>query len=791
MTNENRSENILKVRPVTNMLLLPGVEYELQLDESSGDYLSSMASDVGMYLIALPLQKNFEQKSLTEDDFYRTGTLIYAKQIHRSENSEYLSVKAIERVRISQLLIHDEQVFAEYVILTDKMDLNEDNKKELVQFIKKSVHEMGKFIKGAEGFLKVVDGIDDINQLIGNLSQHMPISQKDKQALLETDSLKKRGFAFVDHLLREKEAIKFQVEMAERFSEKQNKAYRESVMREQLKTIQGELNKDGSNGYMEKIEAAGMPEEVKKVALEELEKLEIQNTSSPEYNVIRTYLDTLVAMPWKTEVAGEINLEAARKILDEQHYGLEKVKERIIQHLAVMKLRNDKRGSILLLVGPPGTGKTSLGKSVADALGRKYIRMSLGGIKDEAEIRGHRRTYIGAMPGRILQSIKKAGVNNPVFVLDEVDKLMASYNGDPASALLEVLDPEQNNSFTDHYLDVPYDLSGVFFVATANSLDGIQTPLVDRMELIQISSYTGNEKFHIAKDYLIKSVLEEHGLTAGQLCIEDDTLRNIIDDYTMEAGVRGLRRQLATIARVATEKVVTNSVELPYVIRTDMLEEILGRQVSRHEVAEHQNPAGVVTGLAWTPVGGEILFIEGTHIPGSGKLILTGKLGDVMQESAKIALSLVKSRLPLDTLHFNYKEKDIHIHVPSGAVPKDGPSAGIALTTAVASLITGIKVDSRLAMTGEITLRGAVTPIGGLKEKLIAAQRAGIKRVLIPEENMGDLKEIPGEVKDQLSIRPVSTIEEVFKEALGIDLPAPEEILMKQQELLLSHTGNI
>ncbi|HBF38979.1 MAG TPA: endopeptidase La, partial [Firmicutes bacterium] len=649
--------------------------------------------------------------------------------------------------------------------------------------------ELSEKYRGSEHFMKVLEELKDLNSLMMYLSHFMPISNSEKYDLLETQSLKERSLKFIDYLIKLKETVEIQLEMAERFSEKANKNYRETVLREQLKAIQEELNEgngEGSkkdNDYLSKIEEAGMPPDVKKTALEELDKLEAQGPNSPEYNVIRNYLDLLVQLPWKKSEGKPINLEEARRILDEQHYGLDKVKDRIIQHLAVMQLKKDKKGSILLLVGPPGTGKTSLGKSIAEALDRKYIRLSLGGIRDEAEIRGHRRTYIGAMPGRIIQSIKKAGENNPVMVLDEVDKLMVGgYSGDPASALLEVLDPEQNNSFTDHYLDLPYDLSDVFFIATANSLESIPGPLLDRMEVIQISSYTINEKFHIGKNHLMPAILEEHGLTAEQFVIEDDVLEKIISDYTLEAGVRGLKKQLAALARIASEKIVSNKIELPYKVKGDQLEELLGRQVSRHDRAELDNPPGVVTGLAWTPVGGEILFIEATDMSGSGEVTLTGQLGDVMKESARISLSLLKSRLPMNSI--NFKERDLHIHVPSGGVPKDGPSAGITLFTALASLVTGIKVDSKIAMTGEITLRGAVLPIGGLKEKLLGAQRAGITKVLIPKENEIDLKDVPEEVRKQLTIIPVETIEDVLKETLGIALPRIEHVLNLNQKVL-------
>ena len=519
-----------------------------------------------------------------------------------------------------------------------------------------------------------------------------------------------------------------------------------------------------------------MPKEIRAAAREEAEKLENQNPASPDYNILREYLDFMLALPWRVRRAKTAGLKEARRMLDEQHYGLEKVKERIVQHLAVMQLKGDRQGSILLLVGPPGTGKTSLGKSIARTLGRKYVRISLGGIRDEAEIRGHRRTYIGAMPGRILEGIKKAGTMNPVMVLDEVDKVAASYNGDPAAALLEVLDPEQNSTFTDHYLDLPYDLSNVFFIATANTLETIPAPLLDRMEIIELSSYTAGEKFHIGREHLIPEALAENGLTAKDVSIGDETLKTIISDFTMEAGVRGLKKQLNVIARTAAEKIVMGSAEKPFTVQPQDLEEILGRRAYRHDVAQSTGAPGVVTGLAWTPVGGEILFIEAGEMPGNDQVILTGQLGDVMKESARISLSLLKSRLPVNAVQF--RDHDIHIHVPSGAVPKDGPSAGIALFTALASLVTGIPVDPHLAMTGEVTLRGAVLPIGGLKEKLIAADRAGITRALIPKENLQDLKDVPEEVRARIGIVPVETVEDVLREALGIALPKAEQVLL-------------
>lgn len=779
MMNLDKQNKEGMVIPVSGIVLLPGMKYTLKLNKISEEGLENLAKEE-QFSIALPLKQNFNQNQLKEEDFHRIGVTFSVNEIEKTENGYQVKIKVVDRVEINKLNVYDDFIRVEFQLAPDVIDLTEKNQEEMLEYMKKITREVSENFKGSEQFMKLVEEQKDLNKLMGHLTQFMPLSNGERYDLIQHQSLKERSLKFMDYLLKQKEALKLQFELAEKFTEKANKNYRESVLREQLKAIQSELNEGKKEGtkkdkdYFNRIEEAQMPLEVKEAALEELEKLESQSPNSSEYNIIRNYLELLIKLPWKKAEPKTINLEEARHILDEQHYGLEKVKDRIIQHLAVMQLKKDKKGSILLLVGPPGTGKTSLGKSIAEALDRKYSRLSLGGIRDEAEIRGHRRTYIGAMPGRIIQSIRKAGETNPVMVLDEVDKLMMGYNGDPASALLEVLDPEQNNSFTDHYLDLPYDLSEVFFVATANSLDSIPRPLLDRMEVIQISSYTINEKFHIGKNHLIPSMLEEHGLTKKQLVIEDEALQKLISEYTLEAGVRGLKKQLATIARITSEKIVSNKVDLPFKVTVDELEEVLGRKVSRHDIAQQDNPPGVVTGLAWTAVGGEILFVEATDMTGSGQVILTGQLGDVMKESAKISLSLLKSRLPINAI--NFKERDLHIHVPSGSTPKDGPSAGITLFTALASLITGIKVNPKLAMTGEITLRGAVLPIGGLKEKLLGAQRAGITKVLIPKDNLIDLKDVPEEVKHQLTIIAVETVEDVLRETLGISLPRVEHV---------------
>jgi len=788
MEDNNLEEmNIYKtaaVIPVPCTILLPGVATQLVLADNGQSYLKQLEARNAL-MIALPLKRDDEDgRELSPADFYLTGVTFRVESAARTKKGMELLVLTEDRVEVQELHVESGAIYAEYTVRPEARDLDDRSREDMLGYFKRVVREISGNFRGGERFSAQADSFSDLNALMVYLGQFMSLSDEEKYGIIKTDSLKERSLLFIDYLLRQKESVELNMQMNEKFSEKANKYYRDQALREQLKVIQAELDEDepddgkADKDYRAKIEDAGMPEEIRKAALEEVKKLESSAQDGMEQGMIRNYLDFMLQLPWKCGETQPIDLEKARKILDSRHYGLEKVKERIIQHLAVMQLKQDKKGSVLLLEGPPGTGKTSLGKSIAEALGRKYIRMSLGGIRDESEIRGHRRTYVGAMPGRILQSIKRAGAMNPVIVLDEVDKLMpGGFSGDPASALLEVLDPEQNNTFTDHYLDLPYDLSNVFFIATANSLETISAPLLDRMEVIQISGYTPDEKFHIGKEHLIPEVLDEHGIKPEQLVISDEVLQRIIDDYTLEAGVRGLKKQLAVIARAASEKIVSGDAALPYAVKPEELEELLGRQVSHHERVQGDNPPGVVTGLAWTPVGGEILFIETTDMPGKGDVILTGQLGDVMKESARISLSLLKSRLPLSTV--NFKDRDIHIHVPSGAVPKDGPSAGIALFTALASLVTGVKVDPHLAMTGEITLRGSVMPIGGLKEKLLGAQRAGITKVLVPKENLSDLKDVPEEVRSAITVVPVETVEDVLRETIGVALPRIERVMMQ------------
>jgi ATP-dependent protease La len=782
-TDSNRENIVIRL---SEIVVYPETQTKFLTDKTTGKILlSEMGNEESAYAVGLTMKSGAELTDMSEDSLYKTGNLLEIISVLPADKGYLVSAKSIERVETTSLYQKDGIFYATYRPVPDINDLDEELRKEIVADVKKTIHEISDRFQSSEQFVKPIDRMESIDQIMGHVIPFMPIELAEKQDLLETVSVRERYLTFLYVLTNQKENINVRIEVAKKVAENVSKSHREAMLREQLKVIQEELNENddpisGEGGYRERIENSKMPDEVKKKALSELKKLETGGNHNPESHVIRNYLDLLLDLPWVVDEKKSIDITEARDVLENNHNGLEKVKERIIQHLAVMKLKHEKQGSIILFTGPPGTGKTSLGKSIADALGREYVRVSLGGVRDEAEIRGHRRTYIGAMPGRIVQGIKKAGTKNPVFILDEIDKLSASYSGDPASALLEVLDPEQNNTFSDHYLEVPYDLSEVLFIATANSLANIPGPLLDRMEIIEISGYTKNEKLAIAKDHLVPIILEDHGLDTDKLRVEDDALKMIIEKYTREAGVRGLKKQLARTARFVSERIVSGKAELPYIVKVDMLKEILGKELIRQDEARNENVPGVVTGLAWTPVGGDILFIEGTFMPGNGKLTLTGQLGDVMKESAQISLSLVRSRLANTASSFDFTASDIHIHVPSGATPKDGPSAGVTLFTALTSLITGKVVDPKLAMTGEITLSGAVLPVGGIKEKVLAAHRAGIKKVILPKENERDLEDVPEDVRNELKFVPVETIEEVLIEALGIDLPRP----------MVSYTGN-
>jgi ATP-dependent Lon protease len=704
-------------------------------------------------------------------DLYRVGTLVKIEKVRGNEKSGFqVLARGVARFRVRNLRRNGSYLEAEGEAMADVRDTDEKTTAALLESLKTAAKEILKLVPAdTEQFVELLAGINDLELLTYLCAGNIDLPVEQKQELLESASVRSRVLKLLDLMMALKENLEVQSQIREKLTHKLGKNQRENILREQLRQIREELGEsdeaESNDDFRKKIDDAGMPEEARKVALEELKRLEAIGKASPESHVIRNYLDLLVAMPWSKGAKSEIDLDAARRILDEDHYGLDKIKKRILQHLAVMKLKKEGRGTILLFVGPPGVGKTSLGQSIARALGRKFARASLGGVRDDAEIRGHRRTYIGAMPGRIVQSLKRAGENNPVLMLDEIDKLGASFQGDPASALLEVLDPEQNVGFMDHYLDVPFDLSKVVFIATANSLDTIPGPLRDRMEVIELTGYTTAEKLHIAKRHLVPKQIAEHGMQPEQLAVSDEALLRVIAHYTREAGVRELQRKIAEIVRANTEKVIASGAAR---VEARDLEEILGPERFLHEVAERLVPAGVVTGLAWTPMGGDILFVEAELMPGNGKLTITGQLGEVMKESAQIALSLVRSRLGTFLPGFDFGKNDLHLHVPAGAIPKDGPSAGVTMLTAIASLFSGRRVNPKLAMTGEITLRGAVLPVGGIKEKVIAAHRAGIEKVLLPKRNEKDLRDVPEEVRSQMKFEFLETASDVMQAALGL-----------------------
>jgi ATP-dependent Lon protease len=773
------------VIPLFEIVVYPGSRTKFQVDRATGELLlEAMKDEKNAHAIGVTVKSGTRPQELTAESLYKTGNLFHIAFVQPADDGYVICADVVQRVKVVSTSEKDGRFYAIYEPVPDVQDLDDDLKVRILADIKLTIHEMSSRFSGSEQFTEPIDRMDTADQIMGFVMPFLPVHLAEKQALLEIVSVRERYITFLELLMKTKENIGIRIEMAKKVTDRVSKSNREVMLREQLRVIQEELGESdgtaGDGGYRERIDNSKMPDDVRKKALAEAKKLETGGSQNHESSVIRNYLDLLLDLPWVTEEKKSIDIAEARRVLESHHNGLEKVKERIVQHLAVMKLRAEKQGSILLFAGPPGTGKTSLGKSIAEALGRKYVRISLGGVRDEAEIRGHRRTYVGALPGRIIQGIQKAGTKNPVFILDEIDKLATSYAGDPASARLEVLDPEQNNTFSDHYLEVPYDLSDVLFIATANSLATIPPPLLDRMELIEISGYTKNEKFAIAKEHLIPEVLKEHGLDADKFRVDDEALKVIIEKYTREAGVRWLKKQLAKAARHVSEKIVSGTAELPFILTADKLPAVLGKEQIRQDVAKKEPVPGVVTGLAWTPVGGEILFIEGTFMPGTGKLTLTGQLGDVMKESATISLSLIRSRLANAENSFNFMTSDIHVHVPSGATPKDGPSAGVTLFTALASLITGKTADPDLAMTGEITLSGAVLPVGGIKEKVLAAHRAGIKKIILPRENERDLQDVPADVRNELVFVPVETVEEVLKEALKIGMPRP----------LVLHTAN-
>lgn len=727
------------------------------------------------HLILLCSQSEVNIEEPTEDDIYRVGTIARVRQMLKLPNGTIrVLVEGVVRAEIISYLSNEEF----YEVMLRELPEPETDDPEVDALMRSVLSQFEHYISLSkkvtpETHAAVAD-IDDPGRLADVITSHLSLKIKDKQEILETVDVRQRLEKLLDFLNNEREVLELERKINQRVKKQMEKTQKEYYLREQMKAIQKELGeKEGRASEAEELRnqlaESGAPDSVKEKVEKEIDRLEKMPSTSAEGGVIRTYIDWLLSLPWSKQTEDDLNLGKAEEILNEDHYGLEKPKERVLEYLAVQKLVKQMKGPILCLVGPPGVGKTSLARSIAKSLGRKFVRISLGGVRDEAEIRGHRRTYVGAMPGRIIQGMKTAGSLNPVFLLDEIDKMAMDFRGDPASALLEVLDPEQNNTFSDHYIESPFDLSKVLFVTTANAVHNIPRPLLDRMEMLYIPGYTELEKLQIARRYLLPKQKAEHGLQEDQLLIDEATLLKLIREYTREAGVRNLEQQLASLCRKAAKTIVGSEDKEPAAVEVDgnRLAEWLGPSKFRYNLAEQEDQVGAVTGLAWTEVGGDTLVIEVTVMPGSGKLTLTGKLGDVMKESAQAAFSYTRSKAAELGIDPQFHEKnDIHIHIPEGAIPKDGPSAGITMATALISALTGRLVSKEVAMTGEITLRGRVLPIGGLKEKSLAAHRAGIRKVLMPKDNERDLEEIPDSIRSDMTFIPVSHMDEVLKHAL-------------------------
>ncbi|HLK37128.1 MAG TPA: endopeptidase La [Polyangiaceae bacterium] len=770
----------LPVLPIRNAVLFPGAVAPFDVGREKSVALVEDVDNLSSPVIAIFAQRDPSTDDPGKDDLHHVGCAARVlKALKHSSGNYSLILQGLERIRLSEITQSAPYLKAKIGRLHETTTSDDeaealsmslrDIAKQVIQLMPELPREAG----------SLIDSIQAPGALADLVAANLDAPVDEKATLLETVDVKDRIRKVLKLLTRQLEILKMRERINSQIKEEMGKNQREYVLRQQLKAIKEELGEDDGDqgdldGLEERIAKANLPQEAEQVAKKQLKRLRNMQVGSAEYTVVRTYLDWILDLPWHNQTPDNMDIGAVRKVLDEDHYGLEKVKKRILEYLAVRKLKKDKKGPILCLIGPPGVGKTSLGRSIARALGRKFVRISLGGVHDEAAIRGHRRTYVGALPGQIIQGMKKGGTINPVFMMDEVDKIGHDFRGDPAAALLEVLDPEQNNTFADHYLEIPYDLSNVMFVATANIADPIPAPLRDRMEILEIPGYTRREKLAIARQHLIPKQLEEHGITKEQLDINDSAVDLAIDHYTREAGVRTLERQIASIIRGVAVKIAEGDTTPRKIEGEEQVREFLGPQKYTSEVAERTEEAGVATGLAWTSVGGEILFIEATRMYGTGKLQLTGQLGDVMKESAQAALSYVRTNAEKYGIGKDFLEKsDIHIHIPAGAMPKDGPSAGVTMFTALVSMLTGIRVRHDVAMTGEITLRGRVLPIGGLKEKVLAAHRAGIKRVLVPERNKADLDEVPAEVKNDLEFVFVSKMDQVLEAALE-EMPKPK-----------------
>ena len=769
----------LAVLPIRNAVLFPGAVAPFDVGREKSVALVEDVHNLPSPVIAIFAQRDPSTDDPGQNDLYPVGCAARVlKALKHSSGSYSLILQGLTRIRLDSLSQSEPYLRAKIhrVEGAPAEDLEAEALAMSLRDVAKQVVQLMPELPREASSL--IDSIQAPGQLADLVAANLDAPVEEKAQLIETVDIKERIKKVLKLLTRQLEVLKMRERINSQIKEEMGKNQREYVLRQQLKAIKEELGEDDGDqgdldGLEEKISAADLPTEADSVSRKQLKRLRTMQVGSAEYTVVRTYLDWILDLPWTKQTADNLDIAAVRKVLDEDHYGLEKVKKRIVEYLAVRKLKAEKKGPILCLLGPPGVGKTSLGRSIARSLDRKFVRISLGGVHDEAAIRGHRRTYVGALPGQIIQGMKKAGTINPVFMMDEVDKIGHDFRGDPSAALLEVLDPEQNNEFADHYLEIPYDLSSTMFVVTANVADPIPPPLRDRMEILELPGYTRREKLAIARRHLIKKQLDEHGL-GDEICnITDQAIEEIIEHYTREAGVRGLERQIASVIRGVAVKVAEGD-ETPRKIDTeDDLREYLGAIKYTSEVAERTEETGVATGLAWTSVGGEILFIEATRMYGSGKLQLTGQLGDVMKESAHAALSYVRANCGKYGIEQDFMDKsDIHVHIPAGAMPKDGPSAGITMFTALVSLLTGIRVRHDVAMTGEISLRGRVLPIGGLKEKTLAAHRAGIKRVILPERNKADLEDVPKEVRQDLEFIPVHRLDEVLAAALE-DMPTP------------------
>ncbi len=759
----------LPILGLSDIVIFPGMVAPLLVETAQS---IKLIDDVvsGDRLLGVVLQRNPEAENPAPGEMHEVGCAArLLKMLKFPDNTVRVLVEGLWRIRLGPYTDADPYLTAKFELLKDE----KEDSVELSAMMRNAQTQFQEIIKLSPALsdqIKIAAlNTEDPGHFTDLIAANLNLGLEERQKLLELTSVRERLSFLLPMLSREHEVLSLSSKIQTDVATSISKTQRDFFLREQLRAIQRELGETDSNSaelttLRDRVERAVLPVEVKKVAVQELERLQQTPPAAAEYGVMRHYLDWILNLPWEKETEDKLDLEAAERILNEQHFGLAKVKDRLLEFLAVIKRRKQIKGPILCLVGPPGVGKTSLGKSVADALGRKFARISLGGMRDEAEIRGHRRTYVGALPGRIIQTLRRVESRNPVILLDELDKIGADFRGDPASALLEVLDPAQNSTFSDYYLDLPFDLSRVLFITTANWLDPIHAALRDRLEIIELPSYTETEKLQIAKRYLVPRQLEEHGLKKGEVKIPDATLRAVIHDYTREAGVRQLEREIASLTRKATRKIVSNGAsKKPLEMTPESLKDLLGAARFVSETAESIKEIGIATGMAWTPVGGEVLFIEATRMPGKGGLLLTGSLGDVMKESAQTALSYLRSQskaLGVDMSDF--AKFDIHVHVPAGATPKDGPSAGVTMLVALASLLTGRCVRSDFSMTGEISLRGRVLRVGGIKEKVLAASRFGIKHIVLPEQNRNDWSEVPEEVRKKLTVHFVRHIAELL-----------------------------